>query len=616
MMKAIHLFIVAAIGLALATCKPPQATQNNKLQVAFLADVHLQNLYGQLTDNSYKGVLNPNNGQHVLARTMNAQLHSTRLFNENYFAFLAALDDIVRRGVKYVVLPGDFSDDGQPLNVHGLRTILDDYSAKYGIKFLATTGNHDPVRPFTMDAGKIDYLGENGQAQALMSKEGLYKPVSADALPVVITRDVRKMGYHEIVTELADFGFFPQKSDLYWETPFTTYGYNDYSYSKASAQSSLDQRTYLIAPPNVKVPDVSYLVEPIPNVWFLAIDANVYIPNEAAANAPLNPTNFDGASVGYHQVLSHKKHLIDWVKRVTSQAAQRSKTLIVFSHFPMVEFNDGASESIRKIMGNGNAIRGREPGVNVSTVFADAGIRLHFGGHMHMNDTGIFTGENGNTLVNVQIPSLAAYVPAYKLLTVKSNDLMDIQTIVLDSVPRFKELFPLYEMEHNYLEGKGEKQIWDKSILSARSYREYTMWHLKELVRMRYIPTEWPSGLSDILLHTSGIQLLKFVYASAQIDSLANSGLNISKFDEWTGFDLVYDFYRIQSADQLAFDDIGTVRLQQYKAIMEGLKQKDNVTVMGINLKEFASVFDHLTNGEPANHFTVNTKTGEVVDIK
>ena len=107
-----------------SSCSEKHHKQPHDLKIAFLSDVHLQNLYGKLSDNDFKGVLNPENGRYVLGRTMEAQLHSTRLFNENYFAFLAALDDVVRRGVKYVVLPGDFSDDGQPLNVRGMQEIL------------------------------------------------------------------------------------------------------------------------------------------------------------------------------------------------------------------------------------------------------------------------------------------------------------------------------------------------------------------------------------------------------------------------------------------------------------------------------------------------------------
>lgn len=68
---------------------------------------------------------------------MAAQLHSTRLFNENYFALRATLDDIAKRDIKLVALPGDYTDDGQPLHVKGLATILKEYTERYGISFLS-----------------------------------------------------------------------------------------------------------------------------------------------------------------------------------------------------------------------------------------------------------------------------------------------------------------------------------------------------------------------------------------------------------------------------------------------------------------------------------------------
>jgi 3',5'-cyclic AMP phosphodiesterase CpdA len=345
MVKYSKPLFIACLAFMLFACQQNHAKQPNNLQIAFLADVHLQDIYGQLQDTEHKGVKNPANGQFVLARTMEAQLRSTRLFNENYFALLAALDDIASRGVKFVVLPGDFSDDGQPLNVRGLKNILNEYSQKHGITFLATTGNHDPVRPFTMDAGKSDFLGMNGQSQALMSKEGIYISKSNDDLPVIITNDICKLGYREIITEMADFGFSPKKSDIYWETPYTTYNFDNYSYAKAIDQSGIDHRTYQLA--NVAIPDVSYLVEPISNVWFLAIDANVYLPNNNAASDPKNPSNFGNAGDGYSKVLSDKAHLVNWVKKITTEAKKRGKTLIVFSHYPWLNLLMGHLKTLR-----------------------------------------------------------------------------------------------------------------------------------------------------------------------------------------------------------------------------------------------------------------------------
>jgi hypothetical protein len=89
------------------------------------------------------------------------------------------------------------------------------------------------------------------------------------------------------------------------------------------AQSGIDQRTYELS--GVRIPDVSYLVEPLADVWFLAIDANVYIPNEKAATDAENPSNYGNAGDGYSKVLTDKTHLVEWVKKVTADAKNLAK---------------------------------------------------------------------------------------------------------------------------------------------------------------------------------------------------------------------------------------------------------------------------------------------------
>ena len=605
----------AAFGLCLVFifgCKTAKVESSDDLQIAFMADIHLQDIYGTLSDSDYKGVLNPGSGKYVMARTMLAQLNSTRIFNENYFAFLAALDDVVKRGVKYVVLPGDFSDDGQPINVRGLQHILDTYSKEYGIHFLATTGNHDPVRPYDIDGWKSDFMGEDGKSQIISSQKDRFAAIGAEELPVVFSQDVRKMGYEGILTYLHDFGFFPKKEDLYWETPFSKYDYSDYDFQEAKLEADLRYRNYLIPPYYTPIPDVSYLVEPEKDVWFLAIDANVYVPTQKVKEQPEVGSNYKGSSVGYNNVLSHKAHLIEWVKKVTQNAEKYGKTLIVFSHYPMIDFNDDATSYINELMGNGKMQTHRVPQEDVARIFANAGIKLHFGGHLHINDTGIRKSEKGNCLINVQIPSLAAYIPAYKLLTVKNKDLMEVETIVLDSVPRFKELFPLYEKEYAYLLSSGAKTRWNHDILSVSDYHEFTSFHLRELVRLRFLKSDWPEDFKAFLLNSSGRDLLK--YSKAPINA---SEEYLKQFDSWTGFDMIYDFYRLRSADKLAIRDIGRDRIKQYQLINNAiLNNLDSNDVRLSKFKSFATTFHHFLNGAPADHFQVNLKEGFIIDLQ
>ena len=614
MMKHFKSLFLFSFLIWLIACTPKSETVSQPVKVAFMADVHLQDVYGELTDSEYKGVLNPSTGDYVFARTMQSQLNSTRLFNENYFAFLAALDDIVARGIRYVVMPGDFSDDGQPMNVRGLREILEEYENKHGITFILTTGNHDPVRPFTIEAGKKDFLGEGGKDQAIMSKVGMYQVKSEHDLPVVVTKDICKLGYEEIIAQLGEFGFFPEETDVYWETPFTTYAYEDYNFETARSKSGFAERQYQIPPFQSEVPDVSYLVEPIEGLWFLAVDANVYVPKEKAGKNPENPSNYNSASIGYNNVLTHKDHLIEWVKKVTKDAERLGKTLILFSHYPMIDFNDDASDHIKNLMGDGKMQLHRVPIENVAKLFSDAGVKVHFGGHMHINDTGFRKYDEGVGLVNIQIPSLAAYIPAYKILTVNNSKIFEIETIVIDSVPRFKELFPLYEQEHAYLRSINSATIWDMKILEAASYHEFTNWHLRELVRLRFLKKDWPADFRDFLLNATGKDLLDYCQAD-------QTGIDVKSFEDWTGFDMIYDFYRLRSADKLAIPDIGLGRIKQYEKILDSLIQQSEIQSFESeqikkDLLEFAHIFHHFLHGVPANHFQIDLEEMEITNLE
>ncbi|GGF24265.1 metallophosphoesterase [Flavobacterium limi] len=610
-------------------------SKTDGVQIAFLSDVHLQDLFGKFSDSDYQGILNPKTGKYTLLRTMASQLHSTRIFNENYFAFIAALGDIAKRKIKYVALPGDYTDDGQPIHVRGLEEILNRYQKKYGIEFFITTGNHDPVGPFAQESGKEDFLGKDGKSQPVFSKGGMYLPNLATENPVVITTDIAKMGYLGITNGLQHFGFYPDKKYKFWATPFSTYTSQNYSYDKALQEAVLSKRVYDVAP-GYEVPDVSYVVEPIEGLWLMAIDGNVYIPKKNAPADPKDPKNYPEASTGYNNVLSNKKHLIKWVEAISAQAKEQGKILIAFSHFPMIDFNDDASAEIKELLGPNKWQLNRVPVEEVAQVFADAGLKIHFGGHMHINDTGIRTTAKGNTLVNIQTPSLAAYIPAYKLLTIQKDNLVDIQTIIIDKVKGYDELFDLYKMEYQFLESQKSKDIWNKAILETKNYHDFTDFHLKELVRLRFLKDDWPEGFKDFIMNVSAKELLVFAniesdqdfnfilknksqfqkeWSEAEVKSekIMNENKLKKKNFNWTGYDLLIDFNRFRSADELAFADVGIERAKQYKVISKlFLENTYKETPLQKQMRLFFIIFNKFMHEVPADHFMVDLKTGEI----
>lgn len=608
------------------SCKAQQLPRANGIKIAFIADAHFADVFPDLEGENFKGLTKAKGNKKSLIRTMEAQLHSTRLFNENYFALIAALDDAVKRGIKIVALPGDFSDDGQPLHIKGLNNILNSYAKNHGISFFMINGNHDPTRPYGKEGGKQDFLGGNGKALSIMSQEGMSSPNPESGNPTLVLEDLKEWGYSDIVGELGDHGFFPNQGYIYWATPFSSYTYEDYNFSKASEASKLNSRTFLFDDGTTVLPDVSYVVEPIDGLWLLALDANVHVPNK-------DGKGFSGAGIGYNEVLKHKKHLLEWTQKVAEEANRLGKALIAFSHYPMLDFNDGASEDMKALFGTDAFQAHRIPDEIVGETFADMGLKLHVGGHMHLNDTGTITTQKGNTLVNIQTPSLSAYMPAYKIITVKGQGPLDVETVVLDSVAGYSTFFRQYEREHDFLKSNFPDRMWDKKILASTSYLEYTKTHLDELIRLRFLPNDWPSELSQFLVNLNGWELvvlsnIKGSLSERELESirvgnmksldlntgniqkkLKNKGLNESDFTSWNGQNLISDFYRVKNGDELALRELEPTRLECYNFLFKLLLENDkNESVAP--LKQFANIFLKQMTGEPSADFSIDLEKG------
>jgi len=665
-------------------------------RVAFMPDIHFHDVYATFEDGSFQGVTNPANGKNATIRTMYAQLTSTRLFNENYFAFLAALDDAVARGVKLIALPGDFSDDGQPVHMRGLVKIMDDYAKRYGLQFFAAPGNHDPNQPLDTPNGKNDYLGYDPVSGAIGFSQKIYSRGAndcaanyADAWTKVgstyCTQEVVHQGYAGITDALAQHGLQPRKEYLYYETPYSTYKYEDYSYELAQEQAGWSTRQYEICAEGAGGPgkpegyhfckmvaDTSYVVEPIPGVWLVGIDANVYVPKGDG------PNDFNGSGdAGYNKMLTHKPHVIAWLKDVVARGKAQGKQVVAFSHFPMSEFFNGASDDIEALLGTGKMQMVRRPAEDTTRALAETGLKVHVGGHMHFNDMALHTYDQGNALFNIQAPSMAAYVPAYKVMTLHSADDIEVETVKLDQVPRFDELFPLYRQEYEYT--KGSPIEWSDFILDAKDYGDFNHRYMTELVRLRLLKDDWRCEMRELVkspltgtdmlvlsqlqtavslkeLAATGdhAQLSTDFYAclgegggsgaanAAFADDMARAegraralaqarGMRLEDLAQWKAIDLAGDFVRLANAGDLAFADIPASRAEQYKLLALALQETDAVLPMTdeshvsnaasldqlfqARFKPLMAIMLKLAKGAPSEHIRLDLANNAIVDL-
>lgn len=548
MSKMIKLCLVACLwGITLLG--------NAQTQIAFISDAHIQDV----------------DGHAERVRSMEVQVQSTRLLNENYYALLAALDDVARRNIRWVVLPGDLTDNGQFFNQQKIKNILHSYTQRKGMRFFVTTGNHDPALPLGLMQKNAHFLAADGSR---------------------VTREDSCAGYVSQMECYADFGFFPRKDDCYWESPFTSYTYDKYSYEDACRESVLSKRTYTLCD-SLTATDASYLVEPVDGLWLLAIDGGVYLPKEMKDGK----WSYQGSSAGYNLVLKHKPFLLPWVRKVVEEAQKRHKTLVAFSHYPLVDFNDGVSESVRRMWGDRRFDLHRVPEAEVSEAFLQAGLCLHFAGHMHVNDTGIWEGKDGKHLYNIQVPSIATYVPAYKILTIESDEVFRVETVTLDTVPGFDSLFPLYRAEYQSDSLKGHSPVWNKEILSARTYGEFCDYQFRDLVRLRFIPRDLPESWRACLDFT-GAQMLKAVSGEEKSDD--------ADWTDWCMKDLVLDLYRLRYAERLALEDIPRTRLAVYRYLFDRARISTFRSAEVEIVNGLGTLFLAFLNGEPCQNFVID----------
>jgi 3',5'-cyclic AMP phosphodiesterase CpdA len=596
-------WVPVALGTALQLYGGSVFAQRNPA-IAFLSDIHLQEVYADLNSEKFKGVPHPITGKLATIRTMGSQLNSTRLFNENYFALLAALEELAKKKVKLVVLPGDFTDDGQPMNVRALRDILADYAAIHEMRFFITTGNHDPVSPFGSPGGKTDFLGAQGQNQAIASDVDLFPSLDA-----AISEEVKHWGYKDICETLSEFGFFPAKEDLFWTHPFETFDYENYTWEKAQTASSLELRTYPLPDTELRLPDASYLVEPVPGIWLLALDGNVYSSKSPAASP--NQADWSGSPVGFNLASKVKSHQLDWIKKIAAEAEKREKRLISFSHYPLVDYHNGTSEEMKALFGKGKFQLSRVPDTAVSEAYALTGLKVHFAGHLHINQTSAHKTQVGDQLINIQVPSLAAFPPAYKILEEKQAGQLHIQTELLEEVNRMDEFFELYSMEHRWLSTSNPKALWNEEILKAPDFLAYTQFHLRELIRLRFMNSDWPKDLGILVntLDAASLQqwaTLPLEKKEAYLNQLLLDQQNLSADTIRVG-SLMEDFYLIKNGGDLGKTLIPRERLKVYTQVFAEINAENTKSnPRSSQLAEFFGIFSSLIHGLPSANFVID----------
>ena len=460
----------------------------------------------------------PGSGLTGAIRSFADTAHSTRVFNESVPAFRAALQRAVDEGARIALLIGDLTDDGQAPNIRAAMALIGAFRESHGLRVLATPGNHDLFalsgRPQTKN-----FIGAGGASVTLRSAD----------CPEAAT-----LGTRDALERMASLGYQPDPQDLHWETPF---GQNpDWSARSYEARSPDGSA-------RCRMIDASYLVEPVPGLWILSLDANVCIPRNGASDFSDPAAFHDATDGGWAAVLDQRPHLLRWMADVAARAQAAGKQLITFSHYPATDVLGGTGQDELALFGATGLAR-RVPADEVAGFFAATGVRLHFSGHLHVNDTARHgTAEQG--FFNIAVPSPVGFAPAMKLLEVQ-GDLAHIRTLPLFDVPGHDRAFAEYRAEGGLL-GRPAP-----AASHAPDHGAFLDRHLSGLVQDRYIPREWPADMADFLNRASMADLTGILGLQTEAPDLP---LRL----------LAEDWYRLRKAASLADTFIPEARMAFYR---------------------------------------------------
>lgn len=481
-------------------------------------------------------------GPDAALRTLADTAESTRVFNESFAALPRLLDDIVAQGIDIVVIVGDLTDDGQRATTKAAVAVLEDYARRFGLRFFATLGNHDVYATHGRHHAKR-FLNGDGSHTLVASDAAAARGESVER---IVDPGMYCGGYAATLGLMGGLGFFPQDGFLHWETPFGREGALS---ARCFDIRSADGRTVR------RMVDASYLVEPVEGLWLLAIDANVFEPRDGGLDPAAERSWIDSTDAGWNAMLRHKPFILDWMGDVARRAEAGGKHLIAFSHYPLLDPLNGALADELALFGDTIFAR-RTPRPAVAGAAAATGVKVHFSGHLHVNDTAVWR-DGGAFLVNVAVPSVVGFPPAYKIVSTDGRR-MSVETRRIYDVPGFDGAFGGYRAE------MARVGTAHRGLLAASDHADFLSRHVAELVLSRYLPREWPADLREL---AAGATLgdLDCLAAGPGDEAAApqpDAGWRALGFLEMAG-----DWYRLRNGRHLALEFIAPARIEAYRLL-------------------------------------------------
>ena len=161
---------------------------------------------------------------------------------------------------------------------------------------------------------------------------------------------------------------------------------------------------------------LSYLVEPVPGLWLLALDS---------ADYGRSPKRKDPVTGG-----RFPQSRIDWIEATLRQAAARGKAVIAMMHHGVIEHYHSQAKHFPQYV-----VENHE---KVARMLAAYGVRVVFTGHYHAQDITLERWEDGRVLYDVETGSLVTYPCPGRMVTIRSGK-MRIVSGHVEQLPSFAD---------------------------------------------------------------------------------------------------------------------------------------------------------------------------------
>lgn len=552
--------------------------------VAVIADAHFHDIEGNY---DVDGVMV--GGRRLTVRSWADTARSTRVFNESFAALPAALEDVCSRGIRHVVLLGDYTDDGQRTTTESVARLLRHWRDRHNMSFYAIPGNHDVFGPLGKHQS-TRFLDASGTTTLVTSDAEI---AALDPGQPIVTPKMYCDGMPNGLLPMAEFGLTRNAAYRHWETPF---GASDEFELRQHDLHSADGLTIR------RLVDASYLVEPVDGLWLVMLDANVFEPRNGNRDIARKKAFLDSSNAGWNALLRVKPYLIDWIADVCARADSLGKHLLAFSHYPVLDPFEDMSNSEETLFGMTDFAR-RTPVPAVTETLVRAGLKLHFSGHLHVSARTDWA-SGTQCLTNIAVPSLVAFPAGYTIVRA-GRTTPEIETVSLASMPLDPDLLDLYRAE------TGTPDATSEPALEAQNYGEFLNRHMQALVVSRYLPKDWPPELRELALHVSLADLcilllgdtLQIEPPRETLDATRAKESMSSILDDWAKahdldrsslntsplLQLVVDWYRLRQGSAEALTWVPAERLRVYRALAREFG--DASLSEHKNLRDFLAIF-------------------------